>query len=363
LVGDEEHGGFCAGRGRIKAHDAGLRADVDGTPDAAIDVVERHDAARGAIGDVHFGGVGIDDGVVRLGTEEHGVADFVGPGVDGLQTVSFRGNDVKFAAVGLQQHGGGLAGEFKIGEEDGAFEIDDAEAILRAGHDEGDVTFGSDDDFVGLRNYGDGVELPESGGVVNAEGVGATIDDEEEFLIWREAGLHGFGAGLLAGDDGAGVGIDGEDLIGGGGGGEGAAAVGGEIERIGKRANVDAGDELIGGRVNDEDETLRGIDAPDFIAMGGFAKIGDAGCDVDFLCGAKGGEVDDGDVAVVGGDVGVEVDAGTQERGAVFAEEDDGGEDQEGDEDDPGAGIFVDGHWGDFGSLGEWWGKSPGGAD
>jgi hypothetical protein len=96
--------------------------------------------------------------------------------------------------------------------------------------------------------------------------------------------------------------------------------------------------------VENEDEASGGADAPDFVAFGVFAHVGDAGGDEDFLDGVERDEIDDGDVAVDGGDVGVEVQAGAEEGGAMLAEENDGGEDEEDGEDEVGAEVFAMGH-------------------
>jgi hypothetical protein len=157
----------------------------------------------------------------------------VGPGVDGLQAVSVGGDQVEFAAIGFKKHLRGLSGELEIGEKNGAIEIDDGKALLRAAHDEGEGGIGSDQDFVGLGNYGDGVEELEGARVVDGKHAGATIDDSDVAAVGREVGLNGFGGGVRAAEDLAGGGIDGDELVGSGGGGVDAIAVGRKIQRIG----------------------------------------------------------------------------------------------------------------------------------
>jgi hypothetical protein len=197
-----------------EAHKRRGGADIDGrTEEAAIVDVDGNDAGRGAIGDVHQGFVGSDDGGGRSGAEEHGVGHFVGPSIDGLKAVCVGRDDEEFAAVGLEKHLRGLAGELEIGDENGAFEVDDGEAILRAAHDEGESGVGSDEDFVGLRNYWNCTEELESAGVVDGENVGAAIDDDDIFCVGSEAGLHGFGVGVSAAVDLAGDGVDGDELV------------------------------------------------------------------------------------------------------------------------------------------------------
>ncbi len=120
FVGDEEHAGLFVGAGKIEAHGAGRRADVDGLGDAAIDDIDGKNVTSRAVGDIHLGSVFTEDGTGGRIADEKGIADLVRPGVDGLQDVGFGRNDVKFAAVGLEQHLRRSAGEFEIGEQDGA---------------------------------------------------------------------------------------------------------------------------------------------------------------------------------------------------------------------------------------------------
>ena len=91
----------------------------------------------------------------------------MGPGIDDLEAVRFGSDDVEFAAIGLEEQVGGLSGEFEIGEEESAVEVDDGETILRAAGDKGERAVGEDSDLVGLRDDGDGSELLESGSVVD----------------------------------------------------------------------------------------------------------------------------------------------------------------------------------------------------
>ena len=193
FVGHEEHGGLGDGLRKIEAHGVGGGADVDGLANAAIDDVHGEDAAGGAIGDVHFGGVFGEDGASGSGAEEHGVAYFVRPGVDGFENVGFGRDDVEFAAVGFHKHLRGAAGKLEVCEQDGAAEIDDGKAALGAAHDEGDGAVGKDGDFVGLRDDFDNGARLERGGVVDGERRGAAIYDEDGFLVGRDAGLYGLG--------------------------------------------------------------------------------------------------------------------------------------------------------------------------
>ena len=318
----------------------GRGADGDGTAEeAAIVDVDGNDAGGGAIGNVHFGFVGSDDGGGGSGAEEHGVAHFVGPGVDGLQAVGVGRDDVNFAAVGLEKHLRGSAGEFEIGEKRCADEIDDGEALLRATHDEGERGIGSDDDFVGLRNDGNGIKELECAGVVDGKQVGAAIDDDDIFCVGSEASLHGFGVGVSAAVDLAGSGVDGDELVGGGSGGVDAITGGRKIERVREWADRDAG-ELVGGGVEDEDIAAGGRDAPDFVAGGVLAKIGDAGADGNFGDGLEFGEIDDSERAVGGGNVGVHVEIGAKEGWTMLFEDDGDGGDEKDEKNEIGAEVF-----------------------
>jgi len=243
----------------------------------------------------------------------------------------FRSDDVEFAAIGLEEHAGGLASEFEIGEEERALEIDDGEAILRAAHDEGDGTVGENDDIVGLRDDRDGSELLESGGVVDGERGGTAIEDEDVFVVGSDACEDGLGAGPGAAKNAAGSGVEGDELVVGGGGGVDAIAGGREVEGVGRRSDRDAV-KLAGGRIEDPNVAGGSADAPDFVAGGMFAEIGDGGADGDVGDDVKAGKIDDGEGAVVGGDVGVHVEAGAEKGRAMLAKEDDSGGDEEEDE-------------------------------
>ena len=273
----------------------------------------------------------------------------MGPSVDGLEAVGVWGNYENFAAIGLEQHLRGSAGELEIGEENGASEIDDGETVLRAADDESESGIGDNDDFVGLRDDGDGVEELEGARVVDGKGVGATIDDDDIFCVRSEKRLHGFGIGVSAAVDLAGGGVDGDELIGAGGSGVQAIAVGGKIKRVGRGADGDAR-ELVGVRIEHEDEAAGGGDAPDFVAGGVFAKVGNGGAclrrlgDRNFGDGLEFGEINDGERAVGGGDVGVHVEIGAEEGRTVFMEEDNDGGDEEDDESKIEAEVFGRGH-------------------
>jgi len=77
-----------------------------------------------------------------------------------------------------------------------------------------------------------------------------------------------------------------------------------------------------------------------------FAEVGDGGADGNFVDDAEGGEVDDGEGAVGGGDVGIEVEIGAEDGGAMLAEKNDDGEDEKEGEEEVDAEVFGVGHEG-----------------
>jgi len=252
----------------------------------------------------------------------------VGPGVDDLKAVGFGRNDVKFTAVGLDQHLRGLTCKVKIGDENAAAKVHDGEACFGAAHDEGDGTVGNDENFVRLWDDRDGGALLKCGGIVDAEGGGAAIYNKDEFFVRGGAGLDGLGAGFGAADDGARGDVNGQELVGGGRGGVDTIAGGREIDREGQRADGDAPGDLRSAGVKDPEIATAGAHAPDFGPLGVLAHVGDTWADRDFLDDAEIGKIKDGDGAVGGGNVGIEMQIGTEKRRAMLAEEDDN-EDEE----------------------------------
>jgi len=121
-------------------------------------------------------------------------------------------------------------------------------------------------------------------------------------------------------------------LVRGGSGRVDAIALGGEIERVGRSADGDAC-ELVGARIENEDVAAGVADTPDFVTLSVFAEIGDGRADGNFGDGVERDEIDDGEGAVGGGDVGVHVEGGVEEGGAMLVEDDDGGGEKEGEED------------------------------
>jgi len=127
----------------------------------------------------------------------------VGPGVDGLEAVCVRRDEIEFAGVGFEEHLRRKSGKFEIGEEDGAFQIDDGEARLRAAHDKGEGGVGSDADFVRLRDDRDGDEELQGARVVDGDRVGAAIDYDDVLGVGSDAGLDRVRIGVGAAVNGA----------------------------------------------------------------------------------------------------------------------------------------------------------------
>jgi hypothetical protein len=75
-----------------------------------------------------------------------------------------------------------------------------------------------------------------------------------------------------------------------------------------------------------------------------FAKVRDRGANGNFCNGLEFGEIEDGEGAVVGGDVGVHVEIGAEKGGAMLVEDDDGGRDEEEKEREIEAWVFGVGH-------------------
>jgi hypothetical protein len=89
----------------------------------------------------------------------------------------------------------------------------------------------------------------------------------------------------------AGGGVDGDELVGASGGGVNAIAGGGEVERVGQRADRDAG-ELVGVGIENEDVPGGRASAPDFVASRVFAEIADRRAHGNFGDGTERDEID-----------------------------------------------------------------------
>ena len=263
------------------------------------------------------------------------------PGIDDLEAVGVGGNDVEFAAIGLQKHLRGIPGKLEIGDEGGMEEIDDRETRLRAGHDEGEGRVGRDEDFVGLRDDRNRGEKLEGACVVDGEDIGTPVNDNDVFCVGSDASLDGFGIRVGTAIDLSGGCVDGDELVGVGRRGVHAIAIGREIDGEGIVPDGNAGD-LVGRGVENEDEV--GCSAPDFVAFRVLAEVGDGGADREAADGLKAGEVDGGEGAVCGGDVGVHVEVGTEEGRAMFAQKNDNGGDEEQHEREVNAEVSGMGH-------------------
>jgi hypothetical protein len=251
----------------------------------------------------------------------------VHPRVDNLEPVGLGSNNVEFTAIGLEEHISGLSGEFEIAEQERTVEINDGKTILRMTNDEGKGAVGKNGDLVGLRDDGDRSELLKGRGIVDRQGGGATIENDDFVVVGSGADGDGFGASFGAAENGAGGGIYGDELVVGRGSSIDTIARGREIDGVGKRADRDTR-ELTGRGVENPDAAVGGTDPPDFVAGRVFPEVGDVGSDGNVSDDVKTGEIDDRERAVGGGDVGVHVEVGAEERGAVLAEEEDRGEDE-----------------------------------
>ena len=265
------------------------------------------------------------------------------PRVDDLEAVGLGRNNVEFTAIGLEKHISGLSGEFEIAEQERTVEIDDGKTILRMTDDEGKGAVGENSDLVGLRGDGDRSELLKGRGIVDRECGGATIEDDDFVVVGSGPDGDGLGASFGAAENGAGGGIDGDELVVGRGRSIDTIAGGREIEGVGERADRDACD-LTGRGVKNPDAAVGRADTPDFVAGGVFAEAGDVGGDVNVCDNVEAGEIDDRKEAVGSGDVGVHVEVGTEEGGAMLAEADDSGGDEEENESDVNTWVFGVGH-------------------
>src|ERR1700722_8137661 len=131
-------------------------------------------------------------------------------GVDDLQAVSFGRDQVEFAAVGLEEHLRGAAGEFEMGEKNATPQIDDGDAGFAGAANEGAGVVGHDGDFFGAGYDRDGSALRESCGVVKRDGGVAAIGDDYRFAVGSAAGEDWFAAGFSGAKDGAGAAVDGD---------------------------------------------------------------------------------------------------------------------------------------------------------
>ena len=75
-----------------------------------------------------------------------------------------------------------------------------------------------------------------------------------------------------------------------------------------------------------------------------FAQVRDGGADGNFVDDAQRGEVDDGEGAVGSGDIGVEMEIGAEDGGAMLAEQDDESEDEQESEQEVDTEVFAMGH-------------------
>ncbi len=99
-------------------------------------------------------------------------------------------------------------------------------------------------------------------------------------------------------------------------------------------------------RVEDEDVATGAADTPDFGALGVLAEVGDGGSNGNSVDDAERGEIDDGERAIGGGDVGVEMEIGAEDGGSVLAEKNDESENEKEGKEEVDAEVFGVGHEG-----------------
>src|SRR5262249_24286759 len=157
--------------------------------------------------------------------------------------------------------------------------------------------------------------------------------------------LDWLGAGSGAAEDRSRGAVDGEELVGAGRCGKDELVSGREVDGERGRADGNFGGEHGGAWVQNPDVAGTAADPPDLSAFGMLAHVGDAGADVDLLHGLERYKVDDGDGAVGGGDVGVNAQARTKERRAMFAKKNDDEGSELDDEEEVEAETFEVVHW------------------
>src|SRR5580704_795431 len=102
----------------------GIVAASDTPDDPAGINVHGGDAVGGGVGYIEKSRIGREN-AARWGVPQHGkIADLVRLRVDDLQAVRFGGDDVEFAAVGLEDHVARLACQLQIRQQNIAAQVD-----------------------------------------------------------------------------------------------------------------------------------------------------------------------------------------------------------------------------------------------
>ena len=157
----------------------------------------------------------------------------------------FRGDEVQFAAVGLEDHRRRGSGELEAREEDATLEIHGGnEAFLPTDNERHGIVRQDGHVFRGFHDGNDGL-LCEAIGVIDAQRGVAAIDDENVFAVGGAASEHRTASGVRGRDDGARDDVDDDKGIRAGSSGIRAAAIRREIEGVGGGAHGDAGHHLV----------------------------------------------------------------------------------------------------------------------
>src|SRR6267143_5804798 len=158
---------------------------------------------------------------------------------------------------------------------------------------------------------------------MNAKRAVAAIHDEDGLAVRRDVGEDGFAPGRCARDDGARFSVNREEGVVPRSCYIDVAAVGRKIEGVGKRPHGDARGDLIDAGIEDPDVAAGCAHAENLGAGRMLAHSGKARADGDAGDGCELHEIEDGDAAVRGGDVGGEMQVRAQEGGAMLAEKQD----------------------------------------
>src|SRR6266403_213410 len=121
-------------------------------------------------------------------------------------------------------------------------------------------------------------------------------------------------------------------------------AIPGKFDRVGKRAHGNARGDLVDAGVENPDITAGAANAKDFGASGMIAQSGKARAYIHVRKGFELNEIDHGDAAVGGGDIGVKPQPRPKKRGAMLAQKQDQSADGQGSEKEVDAKVFGAAH-------------------
>ena len=234
--------------------------------------------------------------------------------------MGFRRDDVELAAVRLEQHVRGLAGEFKICHQDATAQVHHGDAALGAAEDEGHRAVRQDSDVFGLRHDANCCALGQRPSVVDAEGAVVAIHHQDGFSVRSDPREDGFVAGGGSRDDGVRLSVQRQEHVVAGSRGVKPFAIPGKFDGVGKRAHGNARGDLVDAGIENPDVAARAADTKDFGARGMLAQSGKARADIHVRKGFELDEVDHSDAAVGGGDIGIKPHTRAKKRGAMLAQ-------------------------------------------